>query len=128
MPREVNSTQSYADKLVKLVPTEIVGAYMVLSGMIGVSPASSSTPGGMSGVLIIVVSVILLVLTPIYLLRISHVKNVIQIVVTTLSFAVWVYTLGGPFAVMGIYYPIIASIVLVLWQMIVPLIVPPQEG
>jgi len=128
MPREVNSTQSYADKLVKLVPTEIVGAYMVLSGMIGVSPASSSKPTDMSSALIIVVSIILLALTPLYLLRISRVKNVIQIVVTTLSFAIWVYTLGGPFVVAGIYYPIIASIVLVLWQMIVPMIVPPQEG
>jgi hypothetical protein len=128
MPREVNSTQSYADKLVKLVPTEIVGAYMVLSGMIGVSPASSSKPSDMSSALIIVVSIILLALTPIYLMRIGHVKNVIQIVVTTLSFAIWVYTLGGPFAVLGIYYPIIASIILVLWQMIVPLIVTPQEG
>lgn len=66
MPREVNSTQSYADKLVKLIPTEIVGAYMALSGIIGVSPASSSTPGGMSGAMIIVVSIILLALTPIY--------------------------------------------------------------
>ena len=128
MPREVNSTQSYADKLVKLVPTEIVGAYMVLSGMIGVSPASSSKPSDMSSVLIIVVSIILLALTPIYLMRISHVKNVIQIVVTTLSFVVWVYTLGGPFLVIGIYYPIIASVILILWQMILPLVVPPQEG
>jgi hypothetical protein len=32
MPREVNDTQSYFDKAVKLVPTEIVGAYMVLAG------------------------------------------------------------------------------------------------
>ncbi len=44
MPREVNTTQAYADKIVKLVPTEIVGAYMVLAGIIGISPAATSAP------------------------------------------------------------------------------------
>ncbi len=44
MPREVNNTQPYTDKLVKLIPTEIVGAYMVLAGMIGFNPTSTAVP------------------------------------------------------------------------------------
>ena len=128
MPREVNSTQSYADKLVKLVPTEIVGAYMVLSGMIGFSQATPTAPGGLGNILIVVVSVILLAFTPIYLVRVSGVKNVVQIIVTTISFIIWVYTLGGPFIVFGIHSPLISSILLVLWQMIVPVIVTSREN
>jgi hypothetical protein len=45
MPREVNDTQPYTDKLVKLIPTEIVGAYMVLAGMLGFDPAAAAVSG-----------------------------------------------------------------------------------
>jgi hypothetical protein len=117
MPREVNDTQAYQDKIVKLIPTEIVGAYMVLAGII---PASSAKVGTL------VVSIALLILTPLYLWRISKVTNVVQLVVTTISFAVWVYSLGGPFAAWGIYQSYIASIVLILWTLIIPVVVTAQ--
>ncbi len=103
MPREVNTTQAYADKIVKLVPTEIVGAYMVLAGIIGISPAATSAPAdSLSEILIQVVFFALLILTPLYLWRISGVTNVVQLIVTTLAFILWIYTLGGPFSVWGI--------------------------
>jgi hypothetical protein len=117
MPREVNDTQSFQDKVVKLIPTEIVGAYMVLAGII---PAGSTKIGTL------IVSAVLLVLTPLYLLRVSKVTNVSQLVVTSISFIVWVYSLGGPFAAWGIYQPYIASIVLILWTLVIPLVVSPQ--
>ena len=117
MPREVNDTQAYQDKIVKLIPTELVGAYMVLAGII---PASSAKVGTL------VVSIALLILTPLYLWRISKVTNVVQLVVTTISFAVWVYSLGGPFAAWGIYQSYIASIVLILWTLIIPVVVTAQ--
>lgn len=118
MPREVNDTQAFQDKIVKLIPTEIVGAYMVLAGIV---PASSAKVGTL------VISIILLILTPLYLRKISKVTNVSQLVVTTISFAVWVYSLGGPFAAWGIYESYIASIVLILWTLIIPLMVSPQK-
>jgi hypothetical protein len=96
MPREVNEKQSFQDKIVKLIPTEIVGAYMVLAGII---PAQSTK------VWTLVISIALLVLTPLYLWRMSGVTNKAQLVVTTISFAVWVYSLGGPFAAWGLYQP-----------------------
>ncbi len=80
----------------------------------------------MTETLIQVVFFILLVLTPIYLWRVGSVTNIIQLVVTTISFIVWVYTLGGPFVVWKIFYPLISSIILVLWSLITPLIVPPD--
>ena len=39
----------------------------------------------------------LLILTPLYLVKIHNVKSKAQIVLTTLSFPVWVYTIGGPY-------------------------------
>jgi len=131
MPREVNTTQPYYDKLVKLIPSEIIGAYMVLSNILGYAGgniqakalAVSGTEAEMRPVLIQVVFFILLALTPLYLRKISRVKNVTQLVVTTFSFIIWVYTLGGPFSVWGIYYSLIGSVVLVLWSLIIPLFV-----
>src|SRR6185503_3357682 len=128
MAREVNATQPYTDKLVKLIPTEIVGAYMVLASILGYGPAAggpTAAPAGaqamipdseLKPILIKIVFAILLVLTPIYLRFISKVTNRTQLLVTTLSYVVWVYTLGGPFVAWKIYHALIASVVLVLWS------------
>lgn len=136
MAREVNTTQPYYDKLVKLIPSEIIGAYLVLSNILGYAGGSiqakafpgTVTEAEMRPVLIQIVFFTLLILTPVYLKKISRVNNVIQLAVTTISFVIWVYTLGGPFIVWGIYYSIIGSVVLVLWSVIVPVFVSPVAG
>jgi hypothetical protein len=129
MGREVNETQPFSDKVVKLIPTEIVGAYMVLSGILGYSSSgqqgSIAPPAVLSPILIQVVFFVLLLLTPIYLLRIAKVSNKAQLIVTTISFVVWIYTLGGPFVVWDIYSSLIGAVVLVLWTLIIPLFVLP---
>jgi hypothetical protein len=138
MPRAVNDTQPYQDKLVKLIPTEIVGAYMVLAGFLGFSPATTSALVSLTATspisdielkktLIQIVFVILLILTPIYLWKVSKVTNGIQLLITTFSYVVWVYTLGGPFTVWGIYYVVVGSVALVLWSLIAPLFFSPKS-
>ncbi|MEQ1934371.1 MAG: hypothetical protein ABL962_10925 [Fimbriimonadaceae bacterium] len=147
MAREVSDTQSIQDKFVKLIPTEIVGAYMVLAGLLGFSPvntAEAQTAGAaastmaavtvanpqLNETLILIVFFSLLVLTPLYLWWVSKVTNVIQIIVTTVSYVVWVYTLGGPFVVWKIHYPAAASVVLVIWSVASTIITPakPEPG
>lgn len=130
MAREVSGQEkSYFDKAVKLVPTEIVGAYMALAGMIGVSSASTAAPAdSLSKILIQVVFFVLLILVPLYLIFISKVSNKVQVIVTTLAFIIWVYTLGGPFAVWGIYEPKVAAVLLTVWSLVIPLVVQPAEG
>jgi hypothetical protein len=113
MAREISSTQEYRSKLLKLIPSEIVAAYMVLQGII---PADSAKWG------LLVVSLILLILTPFYLAKFEKVTKIPQIAASTFSFLVWVYSLGGgPFIYWGLYKPWIASIILVLWTMIIPM-------
>jgi hypothetical protein len=136
MAREVNDTQPYSDKLVKLIPSEIIGAYMVLSNILGYNAGKiqasvlpkAVTENDLKPVLLQIVFFVLLVLTPVYLRKISKVNNVTQLGVTTISFIIWVYTLGGPFVVWGIYYSLIGSVALVLWSLIVPLFVSPAAG
>ncbi len=124
MAREINSTQPYADLLVKLIPTEIVGAYMVLAGLLGsgslgISTLTETIPDNvLRNALIQAVFFVLLILTPFYLWFITNVRNKVQIAVCTVSFIVWVYTLGGPFVVWGVYYSLVSSVILVLWTLI----------
>jgi hypothetical protein len=130
--RQINQTQPYQDKLVKLIPTEIVGAYMVLAGMIGFGPTPTrAVPIALRPIpepvlksaLIQIVFFALLVMTPLYLWKVSKVHQFTQIVLTTISFVIWVYTLGGPFVVWGAFYPLVGSVVLVLWSLAIPLFV-----
>lgn len=130
MGRQFSQAQSYADKLMKIVPTEIVGAYMVLAGIIGYPPGATEfviVPAGISddalrAFLIQFTFAALLVLTPVYLIRVGHVTSRSQILLSCATFVVWVYSLGGPFVVWGCYYPLMGSVVLVLWALTVPLL------
>jgi len=125
MSRALSDDNPYQSKLLKLIPTEIVGAYMFLSGVVSGGPESAaSTPNVVDDNLIMVVFFALLALTPLYLWRVSNVTNVIQLIVTTISYVVWVYTLGGPFSVWHIYSPAAGSVFLVLWTLAMPLLVP----
>jgi hypothetical protein len=121
MPREIKKQNIYRERLLKLIPSEIVAAYIFLQGVI---PKEESKWG------LLVVTVILLILTPFYLKKFQKVTNLSQILITTLSFSVWVYSLGGPFTAWGLYQPWIGSMILVIWTLIVPLImnVEPETG
>lgn len=117
MARQIKNDQNYQDRLLKLIPSELVGAYTVIGGIIPQAQAKWGT---------LITSAILLILTPLYLLRLQGVTRPEQLAVTTISFAVWVYSLGGPFQYWGLYQPWLGSVVLVLWTVIVPLIVNPR--
>jgi hypothetical protein len=118
MAREIRQDQNYRDRLLKLIPSEIVAAYLVLSGII----PGEATLGTL------IVFIVLLVLVPFYLWRLSNVQRTSQLIITTISFAVWVYSIGGgPFADWGLYEPWIASVILVLWTLVIPLAVNPKS-
>jgi len=119
MAREINNTQSYFDKLVKCIPTEILGAYIVIAGVI---------PSDQTKYALTISSIALLLVIPFYMSIVNKVTNKTQIVVSCISFIIWVYTLGGPFTVWGIYKGYIGSIILVFWALMTPMIVKPSDA
>jgi hypothetical protein len=120
MARQIESTNTYKDVLLKLIPSEIVAAYMVIDGLVpGDKPYAKWVATG--------ASMFLLILTPIYLNKLYKVHKWLQILFTTGSFVVWVYWMGGPFKYWGIHVPPIASIILVLWTLLIPLANLPSE-
>ena len=119
MAREIRPAQRYSERLLKLIPSEIIAAWVAIQGMI---PAESGPwfPTGAAAVL--------LVLTPFYLRRFQNVRRPEQLAVSSLSFLVWVYTLGGPFRYWGLYRPWSASVLLVLWTVAMPLFMGREEA
>ena len=127
MARAIKRNQDYKSKLRKLIPTEIIAAYMVIHGIfqgqvIQVGEKDLTHIVGWS------VFAALLILTPLYLVKIHDVKSKAQMLLTTLSFPVWVYTIGGPFEMAGWYQPQIASCILVVWTLIIPLVMVSEKG
>jgi hypothetical protein len=104
---------------VKYIPAEIVAGYVFLEGIlksaVGVSPIAGW-----------LVFVALWIITPLYTWRTTKFPGLniayTQIVIATVSFPVWVFALGGPFAGLGWYNSVYGSILLVLYTFVPPII------
>jgi hypothetical protein len=113
------NVNDFKDRLVKLIPSEIVTAYITLQGLI-----SSQQENVRLYVSISFVS--LLILTPIYLLKVSGVTKISQIIFTTIAFVIWVMAIGG----FGHLFPNVAifnnnflgSIILIIYTLLIPIV------
>lgn len=118
MGREITSDHSFSEKLVKLIPAEIIGAYTAIAGIV---------PSGQMKTVLTGTVIILLALVPAYLWKVSNVRNISQIIISCIAFLVWAYSLGGPFTAWGIYQGYLGSIILILFTLIVPIFVKPTD-
>lgn len=112
MARAINQDDTYREKLLKLIPSEIVAAYLVLQGLMA----------DLEKTVLWVVIVIMFILTYFYLKRFGNVKDTTQLFFSTLSFPIWVYSTGSK-QLFEFYEPRIASIVLVIWTLVIPLVI-----
>lgn len=108
----------YLDRLLKLLPAETVAAYLFVDGV--VKTALKDQPDALRLWLWIVFGII--ALGNVLYWRKSGVKDTLQFVLLTLAFAVWVFTIGGPFAQVAWYQPFMGSVILGLFTFLVPLI------
>jgi uncharacterized membrane-anchored protein len=110
MSREIQVKDDFRDKLIKLIPAEIVAAYLALQAHL--MQFGDAVIWSVIGILFL--------LTFFYLRRFGKVKNWWQLIFSSLSFLVWVYSIA-PQAILGkLYNPQLATIVLVLWTLLIP--------
>lgn len=100
----------YSTRLLKYIPAEVVAVYVFVEGLVKQSSDTSSIQ-----TLLWIVFVAIFFMTPLYLWRVQKVQKWIQLVVSTIAFAVWVFSLGGPFAVLAWYKPIYGAVLLPLF-------------
>lgn len=126
-----NEPDDFKDRLVKLIPTEIVTAYITIQGLItGAGGAAAGTPTsgsdnttGNAQTLLWIVFIVLTILTPIYLYFISKVRKWLQILFNTVAFIIWVIVIGGPIEeILGFPAEFIGSIILVIYTLLIPLV------
>jgi hypothetical protein len=118
---------SYKDKLLKLIPAEIVAAFLTLKGVFDAAQ-------GVAGIEVVqwIVFCGLLVIMPWIYWKAYKVKDLKQHIITVIAFIIWVFTIGGPFDQFflgnnGMILPIkgiIASIILVFFTLLAPLLLP----
>ena len=120
--------QDYLAKTTRLIPTQIIGAYILISGLI---PANSQNPKW----IYTIIFAFLLILAPIIgnknrLKRKQTKLTWKQTVIVAISFSLWVSCLGGPLKLWfpQYYETWIASIAVIMWSMLTPLLDKETEG
>jgi hypothetical protein len=106
----------YYERLLKLIPAEVVGLYLIGVGIIP------------SGVRIGLAAWAAACLALVVLVRAGATRDPgaslgpqwAAVVVAAVSFVVWVYALGGPFAAYHIAIPWVGSLAVLVWTFVVP--------
>src|SRR5438552_807871 len=115
MSREIVSTNNYSERLLKLVPAEWISGYIAIKGILD----SNNTAGANAYFCVMVIQLLLL---PLYLRFALGVKKVTQILLTSISFLVWVFSVGGAqFGSLSWYESYYGSIALILWTLAIPI-------
>jgi len=115
-----SAADKYADKLVKYIPADIIGAWLAAKGLI---LTASDVPTS----LILWISFgVGLVLTFLWTLKQTKLPNhkpaYTQSIISTVAFLVWVIAMGKPFELNPLY----GSLLLILFSLVIPLINPPE--
>ncbi len=108
----------YKDRLVKLIPSEIITAYVTLKGLI----SASGVEGNKSALLWIIFG-LLVILNPLYLYYITKVRKPGQILFTSFAFVLWVMVIGGTFTtILGFPAEFLGSVLLVIYTLFIPFV------
>lgn len=121
-PSGTDAFKEYLERLLKLIPGEVVGLYMVGSGFI---PEAQSI-----GLLIWSI----LCLVGVFFVRrygtadpqAGQGPQNVPVAISCIAFAVWIYWLGGPFEQFGFHVPWIGSLLVLVVSFIVPYFYKPK--
>jgi len=117
LPAGTATRDGYFDRLFKYIPAELVAGYIFVLGVV-----QQLTDAGEIRIFQWLLFIIFCILTPLYLWRVQKVMKVQQHIISLLSFIVWVFALGGPFALSGWYNPVYGAILLPVFTLIVAII------
>jgi hypothetical protein len=118
--RTVDSERdSFLQAVLKLIPSEVIAVFVFIQGVMPRLLAPQ-----------LVVSLLLVAMTPLYLRFAAGVRSRAQTVVSTLSLVVWIFALGqGPFRFVRspFYEPWYGSVALALWTLVPPMFIARDE-
>jgi len=111
---------TYFDKVIKYIPGDVVAAWVAVSALVKTANNVPRTT------VMWICFVAGLVLAAAWTWKQTHVSGqspaVKQIVIATIAFGVWVFALGTPFDGLEWYRPLYASLLLILFTLVVGLV------
>jgi len=117
----------YVSKIIKLIPADIISVYLAVFNII---KSSDKNPEANQTLQWIVFGLIL-VITPFYLKKFAKIDTTRQIIFCTLSFVVWVFSLGGPLdgvLIAGKYTAqFLGAVFLPIYTLAIPLVYDQKE-
>ncbi|MBF6590753.1 MAG: hypothetical protein IVW57_09520 [Ktedonobacterales bacterium] len=124
-PDQQTPSDGYLARLVKYVPTEFITIFLTINGFVTSGQLKLSTQQYW------IVFAILLAANAIYIWRATSQKGqspaTTQIVVATILYVVFAYSIGGPFKNMSNYRPELGAIILPIALFIAGFIVPKPQ-
>jgi hypothetical protein len=113
MGRAIEQENSFLQVLLKLIPSEVIAVFIFIQGVMPRSLAPH-----------LVVSLLLVAITPVYLYWAGGVRSRPQLWISTLSLVVWIYAMGaGPlrFVRPPYYEPWHGAVLLAVWTLVPPM-------
>ena len=120
MSRAIDADNSFMQVLLKLIPSEVIAVFIFVQGVLPRHLAPH-----------LVVTLLLVAITPLYLSRAMGVRSRAQLVVSTISLVVWIYAMGaGPlrFLRAPYYEPWHGAVALAVWTLVPPMFMAGQAG
>ena len=121
------STDGYFDRIIKYIPSDVVGAWVAVSGIIG-----PPIVGGGHSTALWISFAFGVVFTFLWTAKQTNAGTLLfartQIVLSTVAFVVWVFALGGPFRSFAWYQDDIGSVALIGFTLLTGLVVPKEPS
>lgn len=114
MSRVITSSSTYSDRLLRLIPAEMISAYIAIQDLVLDAPRYKD-------ILLLTSAAVILIALPFYLWFVQSVRSKFQIVFTMLSFCVWVFSVGGRYIDPISTDSVWRSAVLILWTTLIPI-------
>jgi hypothetical protein len=119
------NNDNYLERLVKLIPSEIIAAYTFIIGIL--KGVNLKNPESIHPLVWIVIGTLTL-FTPLYLSKLMSVKKPLQLIYTTVAFIIWALNIYSPISISGeISFSIYISVVLILYTLLIPFIYKGQN-
>lgn len=119
--RTVQKADDYFDRLVKYVPLEIIGAYLIVDGLLRELLEGQALSIGLLALLVLG-----LLAAWFFANRVLNVVRTNQLVMTAIAFLVYVFATGGWFATFPFWAPAWGTIAVVLFGVAVRIVgIPP---
>ncbi len=111
------NADSYSDRLLKYVPVEIIGAYLLIEGLLRELLKGDSLPWGLLALLLLGAVGAWLFST-----QVLGVLRPVQLAMTVFAFVVWVFATGGWFSTMQFWAPGWGTIAVIVFGVMVQIV------